>query len=92
VVILFFWDPGASAPDNESERSLPVETLEVLLHDSSRDAISSPFPVPPLLIDLLMKIHVGVTIGQDGYLPKRITRELKKEFLALVGAPVGSRA
>jgi hypothetical protein len=60
VVILFFWDPAASAPDNESERSLPVETLEVLMRDSSRNAISSPFPVPPSLVDLLVEIHVGV--------------------------------
>ena len=62
VVILFFWDPEASAPDNESERSLLVETLEVLLWDSSRNVISSPFLVPPLLVDLLVKIHVGVSI------------------------------
>ncbi len=55
VVILFFWDPEASAPDDESERSLPGEMLEVNLHDSSRNAISSPFPVPPLLVDLLKK-------------------------------------
>ncbi len=62
MVILFFWDPEASAPDNESERSLPVETLEVLMRDSSRNAISSSFPVPPLLVDLLIEIHVGVSI------------------------------
>jgi hypothetical protein len=60
--MLFFWDPEASAPDNESEQSLLVETLEVLLLDSSRNAISSPFPVPPLLVDLLVKIHEGVLI------------------------------
>ncbi len=62
AVILFFWDPEASAPDNESERSLPVETLEVLMRDSSRNAISSPFLVPPSLVDLLVEIHVGVLI------------------------------
>jgi hypothetical protein len=62
VVILFFWDPEASAPDDESERSLPVETLEVLMRDSSRNTIISPFPVPPLLVDLLVKFHVGVLI------------------------------
>ncbi len=59
AVILSFWDPEASAPDDESEQSLLVETLEVLLRDSSRNAISSPFPVPPSLVDLLVKIHVG---------------------------------
>jgi hypothetical protein len=91
VVILFFWDPEASAPDNESERSLPVETLEVLMRDSSRNAISSPFPVPPLLVDLLVKKHVRVLIWWDGSLTKRITREQKKEFLSSVGASVGSR-
>jgi hypothetical protein len=90
VVILFFWDPEASAPDNELERSLLVETLEVLLRDSSRIAKSSSFLVPPSLVDLLIKIHIGVSIGQDGSLPKRVTREPKKEFLALVGASVGS--
>ncbi len=74
VVILFFWDPKASAPDDKSERSLLVETLEVLLRDSSRNAISSPFPVPLLLVDLLVKIHIGVSIGQDGSLLKRVTR------------------
>jgi hypothetical protein len=62
VVILFFWDPEASAPDDKSERRLLVETLEVLLRDSSRNALSSRFPVPPLLVDLLIKIHVGVLI------------------------------
>ncbi len=62
AVILFFWDPEASPPDDKSERSLLVEMLEVLLRDSSRNAISSPFPVPPLLVDLLVKIHVGVSI------------------------------
>jgi hypothetical protein len=62
VVILFFWDPEASGPDNESEQSLPVEMLKVLMRDSSRNAISSPFPVPPLLIDLLKKIYVGVSM------------------------------
>ncbi len=92
AVILFFWDPEASAPDNKTEWSLLVEMLDVLLRDSSRNAISSPFPVPPLLVDLLVKIHVGVSIGRDGSLPKRVTREPKKEFLALVGASVGSRA
>ncbi len=92
MVILFFWDPEASAPVDESERSLPVETLEVLLRDSSRNVISSPFPVPPLLVDLLVKIHVGVSIGRDGSLPKHVTRESKKINLALVGASVGSRA
>jgi hypothetical protein len=92
AVILFFWDPEASAPDNESEWSLPVETLEVLLPDSSRNAISSLFPVPPLLVDLLIKIHIGVLIGRDGSLPKQVTREPKKEFPALVGASVGSHA
>ncbi len=91
TVILFFWDPEASAPDNESERSLLVEMLEVLLRDSSRNTISSLFPVPPLLIDLLVKIHVGVSIGQDGSLPKRVTHEPKKN-LALVDESVGSRA
>jgi hypothetical protein len=60
VVILFFWDPEASAPDDGSEQSLPVEMLEVLMCDSSRNVISSPFPVPPLLVDLLIEIHVGV--------------------------------
>ncbi len=55
AVILFFWDPEASAPDDKSEWSLPEEALEVLLHDSSRNAISSPFLVPPLLVDLLEK-------------------------------------
>jgi hypothetical protein len=49
------------------------------------------FPVPPSLVDLLVKIHIGVLIERDGFLPKRITREPKKEFLALVGASVGSR-
>jgi hypothetical protein len=62
AVILFFWDPEASALDDESERSLLVETLEVLLRDSSRNAISSPFLVPLLLVDLLVEIHVGVLI------------------------------
>jgi hypothetical protein len=62
AVILFFWDPEASAPDDESEWSLLVEMLEVLLRDSSRNAISSPFSVPPFLVDLLVKIHVGVLI------------------------------
>jgi hypothetical protein len=62
AVILFFWDPEAFTPDDESERSLPVETLEVLLHDSSRNAISNPFPVPPLLVDLLVEIYVGFLI------------------------------
>jgi hypothetical protein len=61
AVILFFWDPEASAPDDESERSLLVEMLEVLLRDSSRNAISSLFLVPPSLVDLLVKIHVGVS-------------------------------
>jgi hypothetical protein len=61
-VILFFWDPEASAPDNKSERSLLVEMLEVLLWDSSRHTISNPFLVPPLLVDLLVKTHVGVLI------------------------------
>jgi hypothetical protein len=51
AVILFFWDLEASALDDESERSLLVETLEVLLHDSSRNAIS-----------LLVEIHVRVSI------------------------------
>ena len=92
MVILFLWDPEASAPDDKSEWSLLVEMLEVLLRDSSRKAVSSPFPVPPLLVDLLLKINVGVLIGQDGSLPKCVTRELKREFLALVGASVGSRA
>ncbi len=55
AVILFFWVPEASAPDDESEQSLPVDTLEVLMRDSSRNAISSPFPVPPLLVDLLVE-------------------------------------
>jgi hypothetical protein len=77
VVILFFWDPEASAPDNKSERSLLVETLEVLLQDSSRNAISSLFPVPPSLV---------------GSLPKCVTQEPKKKNLALVGASVGSHA
>jgi hypothetical protein len=58
AVILFFWDLEASAPDDKSEWSLPVETLEVLMHDSSKNANSSPFPVPPLLVDLLVEIHV----------------------------------
>jgi hypothetical protein len=62
AVILFFWDPEASAPDNESEQSLPVETLEVLLRDSSRNPIISPFLGPPLLVDLLVEIHVGVSM------------------------------
>jgi hypothetical protein len=62
VVILFFWDPEASAPDDESEQNLLVEMLEVLMRDSSRNAISSPFPVSPLLVDLLVEIHVGVSI------------------------------
>ncbi len=91
VVILFFWDPEASAPDNESERSLPVETLEVLMCDSSRNAISSPFPVPPLLVDLLVEIHIRVLMWWDGSLTKCVTREPKKEFLALIGASVRSR-
>jgi hypothetical protein len=78
VVILFFWDPEASAPDNKSEWSLPVETLEVLLRDSSRNPISSPFPVPPLLVDLLVEIHVGVLMWRDGSLTKRITCEPKR--------------
>jgi hypothetical protein len=30
AVILFFWVPEASAPDNKSEQSLLAETLEVL--------------------------------------------------------------
>ncbi len=92
MVILFFLDPGASAPDDKSVRSLPVETLEVLMRDSSRNPISSPFPVPPLLVDLLVEIHVGVLIGGDGSITKCITCEPKKEFLALVGASVGSHA
>ncbi len=62
MVILFFWDPEASAPDDESERSLPEEMLEVLMGDSFRNMISSPFLVPPLLIDLLIKFHIGVLI------------------------------
>ncbi len=62
MVILFFWDPEASAPDDESEQSLPVETLELLMRDSSRNMISSPFPVPPFLVDLLIKFYVGVLI------------------------------
>jgi hypothetical protein len=62
AVILFFWDPEASALEDESEPSLLVETLEVLLCDSSRNAISSPFPVPPSRVDLLVEIHVGVLI------------------------------
>jgi hypothetical protein len=90
AVILFFWDPEASAPDDKSEWSLLLETLEVLLRDSSRNARSSPFLVPPSLVGLLVKIHVGVSIGRDGSLLKCITREPKKEFLALVGASVGS--
>ncbi len=80
AVILFFWDPEASAPDDESERSLPVETLEVLMRDSSRNAISSPFPVPPLLINLLVEIHVGVLMWWDRSLMKRVTREQKKRI------------
>jgi hypothetical protein len=60
AVILFFWDPEASAPDDESDWSLPVETLEALLRDSSRNAKSSPFLVSPSLVDLLIEIHVGV--------------------------------
>jgi hypothetical protein len=70
AVILFFWDPEASAPDDESERSLLVKMLEVLLRDSWRNAISSPFWVPPLLIDLLVEIHVGVLICWEGSLAK----------------------
>ncbi len=62
AVNLFFWDPEASAPDKESEQNLPVETLEVLMRDSSRNVISSPFPVPPLLVDLLVEIHIGVSM------------------------------
>jgi hypothetical protein len=58
---LFFWDPEASAPDDESEQSLPEETLEVLMRDSSRNTISSLFPIPPSLIDLLVEIHVEVS-------------------------------
>jgi hypothetical protein len=89
---LFFWDPEASAPDDKSEWSLLVEMLEVLLRDSSRIAISSPVPVPPLLVDLLVEIHAGVLIGRDGSLLKCVTREPKKEFLAWLGASVGCRA
>jgi hypothetical protein len=92
AVILFFWDPEASAPDDKSEQSLLVEMLEVLLWDSSRNEISGPFPVPLLLVDLLVKIHVGVSIGRDRFLSKRVTPEPKKEFLALVGASVRSCA
>jgi hypothetical protein len=62
AVILFFWDPEAFAPDDTSEQSLLVEMLEVLMRDSSRKTISSPFLVPPLLVDLLVKTHVGVLI------------------------------
>ncbi len=48
-----------SVLDNESGWSLLDETLEVLLCDSSRNAIVSPFMVPPLHVDILVKIHVG---------------------------------
>ncbi len=58
--------------------------------DSSRNAISSSFPVPPLLIDLLVGIQVGVLIWQDGSLTKHVTREPKQEILAIVGASVGN--
>ncbi len=68
AVILFLWDPEISAPDNESEQSLLVEMLEVLLQDSWRNAISSPFLVPPSLVDLLVEIHVGISICWDGSL------------------------
>ena len=62
MVFLFFRVPKASAHNDESEWGLLAKTLEVLLLDSSRNAISSPFPVPPSLIDLLVEIHVGVLI------------------------------
>jgi hypothetical protein len=82
VVILFFWDPEASAPDEESEWSLHVETLEVLMRDSSRNAISSPFLVPPLLIDLLVEIHIGVS-DEMGLLQNALLVNQKKNFWLL---------
>jgi hypothetical protein len=45
---------------NESGWSLLDVKLEVLLRDSSRNAIVSPFMVSPLHVDILVKIHVGV--------------------------------
>jgi hypothetical protein len=62
MVNLFLWVPEASVPDDESERSLLDETLEVLLRDSFRNAIGSPFPVPPSHVDIHIKICVGVLI------------------------------
>jgi hypothetical protein len=50
------------------------------MRDSSRNAISSPFPVPPSLVDLLVEILLGVLIGRDGSLTKRVTREQKKRI------------
>jgi hypothetical protein len=43
VVILFFWDPEASAPEDESEWSLPVEMLEVLMLGGPADDLPANF-------------------------------------------------
>ncbi len=92
VVILFFWDPEASAPNDESEQSLLVEMLEVLMRDSSRNVISSLFLVPPLLVDLLVK-NSRRSLDRTRWVSSKMPHLwTKKEFLALVGVSVGSRA
>jgi hypothetical protein len=58
----------ASSPDNESEQSLLDKTLEVLLHDSRRNTLGSPFLVPPLHVDIRVKNHVGVLMIETGLL------------------------
>ncbi len=69
----------ASVPDDESGWSLLGKTLEVLLRDSSRNAIGSPFPVPPLHVDIHEKNLVGVLMIETGLLRNRVTREPKKK-------------
>jgi hypothetical protein len=43
VVSLFFWVPEALSHDDESERSLLAEMLEVLFAGLLKERISSPF-------------------------------------------------
>ncbi len=78
AVNLFVAVPEASSSDDESERSLLGETLEVLLRDSRRNTIGSPFPVPPSHVDIHLKIHVRVSITEMGLLQNRVTCEPKR--------------
>jgi hypothetical protein len=78
AVNLFLWVPDASVPDDESEQSLLGETLEVLLCDSSRKAIGSSFPGPPLHVDIQVKTHIEVSLTETGLLQNCVTREPKR--------------